>query len=311
MKVEKLTNGEWQKYVDDCNTATFFHTPNWYQVWKEYNGNEYEARLLRFENGNEALIPFSIKKRLKGLVKEYLSSPEGTYGGPLSNFQLSDSEVSKVEKYISQFNSVQIQINPLNPILKDFFSTKKRFTQIIDLTKSWQSLLRNWKNGHRRSLKKGLKNGIEIRLANENEWEEYYHLYQDSIRRWGNLASNNYKLDLFQILKKLKPVVCKLWLALADNKIISGCLCFYHNKHVVYWHGASLESYFHLRPVHLLHYHIIKDAKESGYFWYDFNPSGGHEGVERFKNGFGTKKMKTNIYTARSTLYKIILRQDD
>ena len=147
---------------------------------------------------------------------------------------------------------MQVRTNPLNPILKDSFASKEGYTQIIDLRKSWESILKNWNNGHHRALKKGLKNEIEIRLTNENEWEEYYQLYQDSIRRWGNSASNNYKLDLFQILKKLNPAVCKLWLALSDNKIISGCLCFYHNQHVGYWHGASLESYFHLKPVHVL-----------------------------------------------------------
>jgi len=308
MKVKKLTESEWQKIVDECNTATFFHTPNWYKVWKEYNDRNYEARLLSFESGNEVVIPFSFRKRLKGFAKEHISSPVGTYGGPFSNFQLTDQEVSKVEKYISQFNSVQIQTNPLNPILKSSFSSKKGFTQIIDLKKSWEQIFKNWTKGHGSAAKKGIREGVKVRIANGNEWEKYYHLYQDSIRRWGKSASNNYKLDLFLILKKLDPAVCKLWVAIAEDKIISGCLCFYHNQHVVYWHGASLESHFHLKPVHVLQHHIIKNAKEAGYFWYDFNPSGGHEGVVKFKNGFGTDKMKTNTYVSKSTLFKIILR---
>ena len=308
MKVKKISESEWQKIVDECNTATFFHTPNWYKVWKAYNDRNYEARLLSFESGNEVVIPFSFRKRLKGFLKEHISSPVGTYGGPFSSFQLSDHEVLKVEKYISQFHSVQLQTNPLNPILNSTFSSKKGFTQIIDLRKSWEQLFKNWTKGHGSAAKKGIREGVEVRIANDNEWEEYYHLYQDSIKRWGESASNNYRLDLFLILKRLNPAVCKLWVATAENKIISGCLCFYHNQHVVYWHGASLASHFHLKPVHVLQHHIIKNAKEAGYFWYDFNPSGGHEGVVKFKNGFGTHKMNTNSYVSKSALFKLILR---
>jgi len=308
MKVRKLNESEWRQYVDNCDTATFFHTPDWYKVWKDYNGNNYEARLLKFNSEHEALLTFSSRKRLKGFLKDYISAPAGTYGGPLSNSQLSDNEIRRIEKYLSDINSIQLRTNPLNPIVKDAFSTKKEFTQIIDLTKDWQLIFKNWTKGHSSAAKKGIREGVEIRIANANEWKEYYQLYQDSRKRWGEKASNNYEWKLFKIISQLNPIVCKLWLAFADKKMISGCLCFYHNQHVVYWHGASLETYFHLKPVHVLQYHIIKNAKEAGYSWYDFNPSGGHEGVVKFKRGFGAKKMTTNTFTSKNTLLKIIRR---
>jgi lipid II:glycine glycyltransferase (peptidoglycan interpeptide bridge formation enzyme) len=33
---------------------------------------------------------------------------------------------------------------------------------------------------------------------------------------------------------------------------------------------------------------MIRHAVEHGYRWFDFNPSGGHEGVQKFKARFGT-----------------------
>ncbi|NEQ84270.1 MAG: GNAT family N-acetyltransferase, partial [Moorea sp. SIO2I5] len=73
--------------------------------------------------------------------------------------------------------------------------------------------------------------------------------------------------------------------------MISGALCFYAKKHVVYWHGSSLEKYLNLRPVNLVMYEIVKDSCEQGYSWFDFDTSGGLPGVIAFKKSFGAKPL--------------------
>jgi lipid II:glycine glycyltransferase (peptidoglycan interpeptide bridge formation enzyme) len=53
-------------------------------------------------------------------------------------------------------------------------------------------------------------------------------------------------------------------------------------------------------------YEVIKDACEQGYFWFDFNPSGGHEGVKSFKKGFGCSTLQSNLYFHDSNIKKTI-----
>ena len=308
MQVKKINNSEWWDFIKDCPSATFFHTPDWYQVWEDYKGNNYEARLFSFKSGRQALLPLSSTKRLKGLLKAYSSGPAGTYGGIISKDQLSKQEIKQLKKYLRGFSALQIRINPLDPIFENSYFSRKDFTQMIDLSQEWKFILKLWSKGHYSAAKKGIRQGVQVKIAAKNDWKIYYDIYQDSRRRWGEKASNNYLWKLFNLLSQLNSDVCKLWLAIKDENIVSGCLCFYYNKHVVYWHGASLEKYFHLRPVHVLQYNIIKDAIELGYSWYDFNPSGGHEGVVKFKKGFGTKKSSANIYNSTNTLFKFILR---
>ena len=135
--------------------------------------------------------------------------------------------------------------------------------------------MKDWTKGHLSAAKKSMKEGVEISLAdNEYHWKEYFDVYQDSLKRWGKSASNKYQWKLFLFLLQVPSINCKLWIAKYASKIISGCICFYHNNHVVYWHGSSLANYFYLKPVHLLQYHIIRHASECGFYWYDFNPSG-------------------------------------
>lgn len=305
MQVKKINNSEWWNFVKDCPSATFFHTPDWYQVWEDYKGNNYEARLFSFKSGRQALLPLSSTKRLKGLLKAYSSGPAGTYGGIISKDQLSKQEIKQLKKYLRGFSAMQIRIYPLAPIFENSYFSREDFTQMIDLSKGWKFIFENWSKNHKRSVKKGIKEGVQIKIADKYDWKIYYDIYQDSRKRWGEKASNNYSWKLFKILSQLNPNICKLWLAFKDDTIVSGCLCFYYNEHVVYWHGASLEIYFHLRPVHVLQYNIIKDAIELGYSWYDFNPSGGHEGVVKFKAGFGALSIPTDTLSKKPILFEV------
>ena len=301
MQVKVINEAEWWAFVNDCPTATFFHTPNWYKVWKEYADYDYEARLLIFENGKKVLLPLAWRKRLKGMIKEYISAPVGTYGGFLGNGKLNREETNQLQSYIGRFTFLRIRANPLKEILDPSFYTIKKFTQIIDLNKGLEEIKKKWSKNHLRSLKKGIDNEMSIRESNKKlDWKNYYDVYQDSLRRWEKNSSNQYRWSLFDLLSRLAKDNCKLWLIEKEDKLISGCICFYQNEHVVYWHGASLESFFYLRPVHVLHHHIMQMAIKCGFRWYDFNPSGGHLGVVKFKQGFGSKIIPANVYSRKS-----------
>jgi lipid II:glycine glycyltransferase (peptidoglycan interpeptide bridge formation enzyme) len=118
----------------------------------------------------------------------------------------------------------------------------------------------------------------------------YYSVYEDAHRRWGDRATSHYDFELFKNIFEMKSPNIKLWLAKAEQRIIAGALVMYWNRHVVWWHGASLEEYFHYCAANLLNVEIIKNACERGYLYYDFNPSGGHEGVASFKQSFGAER---------------------
>jgi CelD/BcsL family acetyltransferase involved in cellulose biosynthesis len=115
-----------------------------------------------------------------------------------------------------------------------------------------------------------------------------------------------YGWELFkEMFERYSPDV-KLWLAVCYGKIIAGALCFYSKHHVAYWHGAAYSDYFKLRPVNLLMYEAIRHACEQGYSWFDFNPSGGHEGVKAFKRSFGTQEVLCPVVKTQSSFSKVL-----
>lgn len=298
MKFRTISEEEWLDFLKECDSATFFHTPYWYKVWKAYAGYNYEARVYEFPDGRQILLPLAWWRIKKGLLKRMVSSPAGTYGGWIAKKAVDrEDAIAILDSLKKEFNQIDIRLNWLDGIQEQPVCKSVKlvtdFTQVIFLRKKadFRSVLKKWTKGHISAANRGLKGPMEVLPAFDKESVEAYFLtYQESLARWGSKATSKYGKKIFEYIFDLVPVkYFRLWLAKADGDLAYGCLCFYFNNHVVYWHGAGKAVFFNLKPAHLLQYRIIEDAMASGYWWYDFNPSGGHEGVVRFKKGFGAE----------------------
>jgi lipid II:glycine glycyltransferase (peptidoglycan interpeptide bridge formation enzyme) len=243
-------------------------------------------------------------------MKNYLSSITGTFGGWISNQQLDIQHANLLVDFLSKrFSNLYVRMNPYNDLFSKvgLSDSQDDETHALNLNKGFEAVYKDWARGNKSSTKKAIKEGVSVRLASTlDDWSEYYKVYEDSLRRWADNASSRYEWELFKEIFQRKSNNTKLWLAVYQNQIISGTLCFYAKKHVVYWHGATLEDFFNLRPVNLLMYESVKDACEQGYSWFDFNPSGGHEGVKEFKKRFGTEALACPVLENKSPFLKTL-----
>ncbi len=306
MKIKYATNDLWQRFVDIDTKATFFQTPLWHNLSANYQSTTTKAFLLNFSNGQEGIFPSTIRKKTKGLTNHYGGSPFGTYSGIISEQPLEDNAILEWIDYLRSLSSVHLRMSPFE-VISDMKTLDKDlikdYSQLINLEKGFDAIFKTWTKGHSSAAKKAFREGVQVsKTTNKEDWDSYYLAYEDSLKRWGNSASNSYSKKLFNLLQEMPSSKVTLWKATYENELIYGCLCFYHHKHIVYWHGAGFEDYFKLRAVHALQYTIIKDGCEKGYQWYDFNPSGGHEGVMKFKKGFGTEILQSPLLIKESFL---------
>lgn len=308
------TSEEWGHIWKNCDYATYFHSREWAEIWQKYTQGKMrpDAKLITFSDGKSALFTFSSRRILKGLTKQYISSPAGTFGGWLSLSELSESHGRLLHEYImAHYKSLTWRLNPYNSLetslnIKDI---KKDETQTLNLECDFETIYKGWTKGHASAARKASKAGVEIREATTfQDWEDYYEIYEDSLKRWGDSTSSRYDWKLFQIMYDLSSLNIKLWLAIADDQAIAGALCFYAKKHVVYWHGSALSKYFNLRSVNLLMYEVIKQSCEHGYQWFDFNPSGEHEGVKAFKKSFGTQELACPVFNRNYKITRLVHR---
>jgi CelD/BcsL family acetyltransferase involved in cellulose biosynthesis len=299
--VRQASSTEWDSIWGGCGYATFFHSREWALVWQQYSKQAIQPHplLVEFSDGREAMVPLAVQKSGGGMVSNFISSPAGTYGGWLSTAELTMEHATLLAGHLQRMSGrLTWRLNPFDPLLSgiELQCSQTDETKAINLLDGFDAVHKRWTKGHRSAAQKARKAGVAIReAAKRDEWDEYFKVYEDSLQRWGDSATSRYSSELFHALHDLNSGNVRLWLACHEDSVIAGALCLYAKNHVVYWHGAALSQHFNLRPVNLLMYESIRDACERGYQWFDFNPSGGHEGAKAFKKSFGTESLPSNI----------------
>jgi lipid II:glycine glycyltransferase (peptidoglycan interpeptide bridge formation enzyme) len=210
---------------------------------------------------------------------------------------------------MNKCGNITWRINPYDELISKtvFTMAVQDETHAIKLQDCFETICKQYSRGQKSAMHKAERLGVSVKLGSTMEdWQAYYDTYEDSLRRWGEKASSSYTFDLFREMFRRDSDCVKLFLATYDEKIIAGALCFYSKWHAVYWHGAALEYYFKLRPVNMLMSEAIKTACEEGYTWFDFNPSGGHQGVKAFKESFGAQALPCPVVRTESVRSRVI-----
>lgn len=294
--VRSVTDEHWQAIWMDSLSSTYFHSPGWARLWEQYSEGKLcpSAKLVTFRDGEEALIVLSAVKCRRGLITSYLSSPAGTYGGWITRDQLDREHCQALALFLrNRHPDLFWRVNPFDEMqtkLECALFDNDR-TYVLDLTSGFVAIEKLWSKGSnatQRKVRKARQSGVTIREAeSEGDWLNFFETYQDSLERWGDQVSSRYEWGLFDLMRRMPGESVKLWLGETQGRVACGAICVYSPSHTAYWLGAGREEYFSLRPVNYLMYEIVKDACTRSCKWFDFNPSGGHEGVEAFKRSFG------------------------
>lgn len=304
------TAAEWDRLWQASPCATYFHSREWAELWSEYSagGLSPDARIVAFADGAEALLPVSRQQLARGLGARTFSSYGGTYGGWLSASELTSAHARLLAAHLSGLSAnLYWRLNPYDPLALGLAikGAQSEHTQAIDLRDGFEAVVRRWSRGHRSSAHKGQRAGVVVRRAtSEADWRAYVAVHEASRDRWGSALHVDYRPELFDALRRRASQHVDLWLAVVDEVIVAGALCFTTPWHTVYWHGGALEAYFPLRPVNWLMHELIRDACERGAGWFDFNPSAGLVGVHEFKQRFGAQELPCPVVSRETTLAK-------
>ena len=315
--VENKDCTTWWDVARACDHATFFHTPIWHELaCSTYPSYEDCTIVDATENNVKIVLPLlKINRHVNGRLSSLTSTFAGCYGGVISDSTISEEDKACVYRNIlsNKVGRFRLTGNPISNdlpgLLKNRPEHEEDFTHILPLDADYPTLSSRFQSGHKRNLKKGIKLGVTVRKAkSEKDYRAYYDCYEDSLRRWGDQATSQYPWGLFQngfLLSQKYPDNITLWLACIDERILGGAWVFYWNRHASYWHGAGYESAFKFYPNHVLHAHIIENAIERGFTFYDFLPSGNHEGVAKFKSRFGAERWPFSRWVYKTQFFRL------
>ena len=99
--VRPASSDEWDRIWALARCATYFHSREWAEVWERTSGSKLRPAplLVQFAGGDTALLPLVVRVTCGGLVKSYLSSVAGTYGGWLAEKSLSDANARALAEF--------------------------------------------------------------------------------------------------------------------------------------------------------------------------------------------------------------------
>jgi hypothetical protein len=306
VETRPATPEEWDHAWERCAYATYFHSRAWAELWERYTKGRIRPAPLtvRFADGAAVILPTSRRRVAAGLASIVESSPAGTFGGWISADEVGPAHAQALAAMLVRSrHGLRWRLNPYDPHATALRprGASNDSTRALDLTDGFEAVFHRWSKGHRAAVKQARREGLTVRLAQSaDDWRSYGRVYDDSVRRWGAAASVVYSARLFELLHETASPHVRLWLAADGERVVAGAICLYARRHVVYWHGAALEDYFAKRPANLLVHAAIEDACQRGLRWFDFNPSGGHEGVEQFKSHFGAKRLDAPVVAVES-----------
>ncbi|MBF0431247.1 MAG: peptidoglycan bridge formation glycyltransferase FemA/FemB family protein [Fibrobacteria bacterium] len=304
MKVSHCPEDLWKQYCEEDKCCTFFQTPEWHQTAAKYTHAKIIPILFSW-NEHQCVLPLLKSHRF---LFTYYFSPFGTYSDLITPKPLLDYQIKEISSFLKNKNvllfSSPFSTNHLplaRPVSNSTYVVKLK---LLDPNK----VFKNWRKGHKDNLRMGIKKGVKVRLANSvKDLKCYYELYQDTVKHWGSTARTNYDFSLFEdIWNQLIPSgKAKLWLAEAENQILYGVIVFYHQNHAVAWNSASSHAHLRYYASQVIYHDIIAHALKHNFDIFDFNPSGGLEGVTKFKLGFGTEELPFINYFSSSPLFRL------
>ncbi|EKE14918.1 MAG: femAB family protein [uncultured bacterium] len=198
----------------------------------------------------------------------------------------------KIEPYVEKSKLQPTNYN-LQPSPHPLFPT---WTQILDLTKSEEELLKSFHSKTRYNIRLAEKKGVVIKeMSTEEGFKIFSKLYFETCKRqkyfghtpkYHKIVWNSLKKDFAHIL-----------VAFYNDVPLAAYELFYFKNTLYYPYGGTSLEYRNLMASNLLMWEVIKLGKKLGAEKFDmwgslgpnYDPTNPWSGFTRFKEGYATK----------------------
>ncbi len=199
----------------------------------------------------------------------------------------------KIEPYVEKNSKLEIQNSNLVKSPHPLFPA---WTQILDLTKSEDELLKSFHPKTRYNIRLAEKKGVTVREeSNNNGFEEFSKLYFETTKRQ-KYFGHDYQYHK-TVWNNLKNKISHILIAYYNDIPLAAYQLWYLNGVIYYVYGGTSELHRNLMASNLLMWEAIRLGKKLGAVKFDMWGSLGPNydtkdpwsGFTRFKEGYATK----------------------
>ena len=294
----------------DSPNSSILQSYEWGEL-KSHFGWKPMRIVLEDESGIIAGISI-LKREIPFIRHSLFYSPRG----PMIDFSRKDllhDLLDVVEKEADRSHAISLKIDPEAPegsgdTVKNLTSlgfekalkqVQPRATYVVDLNPDLNDIMKGFEEKTRYNIRLAERKGVSVKEdASENGIKMFNELYHETAVRDKFLVHPiNYYLKIREVL--FSSGLGTNFIAYFKEKPVAAVIIFAFGKKIWYMYGASSSESRNVMPNHLLHWEVIRWAKEKGYKEYDLwgipvNPHENHPlyGVYRFKKGFNGRLVK-------------------
>lgn len=313
MKSKIITYPEkdrWNDFVASSPYCSVLQSYEWGE-FKSYFG--WKPLRVVLEDEGKIIAGVSILKREIPLIRHcFFYAPRGPIVD-YSNKEILHGLLDVLEKEAEHDHAISLKIDPeisedaeealVNIKAMGFEKSLKqiqpRATFILDLSRDLDAILASFEEKTRYNIRLAERKKVSVReVVSEEGIKIFFDLYLETSRR------NRFLIHPLGYYQKIREVLFTAglgtnFIAFYEGKPIAAVIVLSFGKKVWYMYGASSGEFRNVMPNHLLHWEVIKWAKDRGYREYDLwgipvNPKEGHPlyGTYRFKKGFRGQLVK-------------------
>ncbi|HOM41704.1 MAG TPA: peptidoglycan bridge formation glycyltransferase FemA/FemB family protein [Bacteroidales bacterium] len=312
---EEILLDKWKELIYISSFSSPFQTPEYYALFNSVPGLSAEAFAVEENNSISALVVVTIQKE-RGW-KTFFSRRGIIYGGPVIKDNAYDALEFLLNHVSKRLKSTCIYIESRN--FFDYTSYRNIFKKngfdfmpwlnIKISVKNYDEIIRGISNSRLRQIRKALKNGVEIKEAeNENDIILFFELLKKIYKK--KIGKPLLPREFF--IQFYKRNIGKYLLVIYRNIIIGGIMCAILSQKALYeFYVCGLDDeYKEQYPSVIATWAGIEYAHNNGMEVFDFMGAGNpyeNYGVRDFKKRFGGEIVEYGrfIKINNSFLYKI------
>jgi CelD/BcsL family acetyltransferase involved in cellulose biosynthesis len=165
----------------------------------------------------------------------------------------------------------------------------------LDLDRDASALFSRLDSATRRAVRKAERSGVTVEVSPSLDAVRSFHRLLCQTRRRHGVPPQPFRF--FANIQRhilARGQGCVL-LARVHGAPVAGAVFFHSGRNALYKFGASDDAHQHLRPNNLIMWRAIESYAAAGYLRLDFGRTAlAHEGLRRFKRGWGVREHRIN-----------------
>lgn len=273
---------DWDRFVETCSQATFFHKAGWKKVYEQAFGHKTYFLYAEIGGKIQGVLPLGhINSRLFG--NSLISAPFCVYGGIAANTELARIKLEQAAVSLAQRLQVdylemrnRAQSHPGWPA-KDLYVT---FRKVMDPDPEKNMLAIPRKQ--RAMVRKGIDAGL---IGEEDaDIDRFFRAYSESVR---NLGTPVFAKKYFRILKDVFGDSCRILTITKSKKLIASVMSFYFRDEVLPYYGGGTAAARELKGNDFMYWELMRRSCEAGVRVFDYGRSKKGTGSYSFKKNWG------------------------